>query len=116
LGGEAIDHVIRHLPRDIETFREMPNGAEYPAAHATAMGIWKRRIAVEEFLAGRSLSTREREGTQEGNRAALSTRIVSKPLVEAEEGLSLTDPDGPYRQGHLQPHPLRLASGACDQT
>jgi DNA (cytosine-5)-methyltransferase 1 len=55
------DHVIRHLPRDIETFREMPNGAEYPAAHATAMAIWKRRIAVEEFLAGRSLSTRERE-------------------------------------------------------
>lgn len=55
------DHVIRHLPRDIDTFREMPNGAEYPAAHATAMAIWQRRIVVEEFMKGRELSSRERE-------------------------------------------------------
>lgn len=55
------DHVIRHLPRDIDTFREMPNGAEYPAAHATAMAIWQRRVVVEGFLAGRSLSGRERD-------------------------------------------------------
>jgi len=51
------DHVIRHLPRDIDTFREMANGAEYPAAHATA--IWRRRVAVEEFLKERRLSARE---------------------------------------------------------
>jgi DNA (cytosine-5)-methyltransferase 1 len=55
------DHVIRHLPRDIDTFREMPGGAEYPAAHATAMAIWRRRVAVEEFLKGRSLSGNESE-------------------------------------------------------
>jgi DNA (cytosine-5)-methyltransferase 1 len=55
------DHVIRHLPRDIDTFREMPNGAEYPAAHATAVAIWRRRIVVEEFVAGRRLSPRERD-------------------------------------------------------
>ena len=55
------DHVIRHLPRDIDTFREMPNGAEYPAAHATAMAIWQRRVVVEEFVKGRSLSSRERD-------------------------------------------------------
>ena len=47
------DHVIRHLPRDIDTFREMANGAEYPAAHATAMTIWQRRVVVEEFMKGR---------------------------------------------------------------
>lgn len=55
------DHVIRHLPRDIDTFREMPNGAEYPAAHATAVAIWQRRIVVEEFMKGRRLSDGERE-------------------------------------------------------
>lgn len=55
------DHVIRHLPRDIDTFREMPNGAEYPAAHATAMAIWQRRVVVEEFVKGRRLSSRERD-------------------------------------------------------
>ena len=55
------DHVIRHLPRDADTFREMPNGAEYPKAHATAMGIWERRITVQEFLEGRRLSGPERE-------------------------------------------------------
>src|SRR5215475_14054107 len=37
------------------------NGGEYPAAHATAMAIWQRRIAVEEFVAGRSLTQREKE-------------------------------------------------------
>jgi len=55
------DHVIRHLPRDIDTFREMPNGGEYPAAHATAMAIWQRRVTVQEFLSGRRLSARDRD-------------------------------------------------------
>jgi DNA (cytosine-5)-methyltransferase 1 len=55
------DHVVRRLPRDIDTFREMPNGGEYPAAHATAMAIWRRQITVEEFVAGRSMTSREKE-------------------------------------------------------
>jgi DNA (cytosine-5)-methyltransferase 1 len=55
------DHVIRQLRRDIDTFREMPCGGEYPAAHATAMAILKRHIIVEEFVTGRTLSSRERD-------------------------------------------------------
>ncbi len=55
------DHVIRYLPRDIQTFSEMPNGAEYPAAHATAVSIWERRVTSEEKRAGRKLSKTERE-------------------------------------------------------
>jgi DNA (cytosine-5)-methyltransferase 1 len=39
----------------------MHNGAEYPAAHATAMGIWERRVTVREVLEGRRLSVPERE-------------------------------------------------------
>ncbi len=38
------DHVIRYLPRDGAIFREMPNGAEYPAAHATATRLWEEHI------------------------------------------------------------------------
>ncbi|WP_244475904.1 DNA cytosine methyltransferase [Methylobacterium sp. Leaf93] len=38
------DHVIRFLPRDTEIFRAMPNGAEYPAAHATAVRLYEERI------------------------------------------------------------------------
>ncbi|GAA4003910.1 hypothetical protein GCM10022211_14730 [Sphingomonas humi] len=36
------DHVIRSLPRDGPTFREMPHGAEYPEAFATAERIFNR--------------------------------------------------------------------------
>lgn len=36
------DHVIRFLPRDPLTFREMPEGAEYPAAHKVALLILAR--------------------------------------------------------------------------
>lgn len=54
------DHVIRHLPRDIQTFSEMPNGAEYPAAHATAVSIWERRVGLEQKRLGRALSKKER--------------------------------------------------------
>ncbi|MGP0059733.1 MAG: DNA cytosine methyltransferase [Beijerinckiaceae bacterium] len=60
------DHVIRNLPRDIETFRKMPNGGEYPAAHATALSIWQRRIAAEEFLNGCRLSARDRDELKKG--------------------------------------------------
>lgn len=55
------DHVIRYLPRDSDIFREMPNGGEYPAAHATATRLWKERIAELEQEAGQRLSEGERD-------------------------------------------------------
>ncbi|MGO9171918.1 MAG: DNA cytosine methyltransferase [Rhodomicrobium sp.] len=55
------DHVIRSLPRDAATFREMPHGAEYPAAHSTATAIWERRIREEEKRLGRPLSQSEKD-------------------------------------------------------
>jgi DNA (cytosine-5)-methyltransferase 1 len=55
------DHVIRSLPRDADTFREMPNGAEYPAAHTTALAIWERRITDAEAKRKTPLSKDERE-------------------------------------------------------
>lgn len=54
------DHVIRSLPRDADTFREMPNGAEYPAAHATAIAIWERRITELARQKKRSLTAAEK--------------------------------------------------------
>lgn len=39
------DHVIRYLPRDTFIFREMQSGAEYPAAHATAVRLFERSVA-----------------------------------------------------------------------
>ena len=38
------DHVIRSLPRDTDIFRAMQNGAEYPAAHATAVRLWEDEV------------------------------------------------------------------------
>jgi DNA (cytosine-5)-methyltransferase 1 len=55
------DHVIRCLPRDAQTFREMPNGAEYPEAHATATAIWDRKVKATEARTRRKLSAHERE-------------------------------------------------------
>jgi len=55
------DHVLRYLPRDADTFREMPNGAEYPAAHATAVRIWQRKVSEEEGRRRRTLSATEKE-------------------------------------------------------
>lgn len=55
------DHVIRCLPRDGQTFREMAHGSEYPAAHATAMAIWERRVRETEIRTRRRLSAQERE-------------------------------------------------------
>ena len=49
------DHVIRYLPRDTFIFREMPNGAEYPAAHATAVRLFEKAVA-DLNAAGRSVS------------------------------------------------------------
>jgi DNA (cytosine-5)-methyltransferase 1 len=39
----------------------MPNGSEYPAAHATAMLIWERRVREIEIHARRKLSADEGE-------------------------------------------------------
>jgi DNA (cytosine-5)-methyltransferase 1 len=55
------DHVIRCLPRDAQTFREMPNGAEYPKAHATATAIWERKVKAAESKKRRKLSAEELE-------------------------------------------------------
>lgn len=53
-----VDHVIRYLPRDTEIFRQMPNGGEYPAAHATALRLFE--AALEEMKAsGEKLSEAE---------------------------------------------------------
>jgi DNA (cytosine-5)-methyltransferase 1 len=41
----VLDHVIRCLPRDHQTFKEMRPGSEYPEAHATAERIAIRRAA-----------------------------------------------------------------------
>lgn len=62
------DHVIRSLPRDADTFREMPNGAEYPAAHATAMAIWERRV--------KELARQKKRAVTEAEKQALKKAIV----------------------------------------
>lgn len=54
------DHVIRYLPRDGAIFREMPNGAEYPAAHATATRLWEEHVRGLE-KAGRRLTNAEKQ-------------------------------------------------------
>jgi DNA (cytosine-5)-methyltransferase 1 len=56
-----VDHVIRYLPRDTDIFRQMPNGAEYPAAHATATRLWEERVEAEGRTRGRALSETERQ-------------------------------------------------------
>jgi DNA (cytosine-5)-methyltransferase 1 len=54
--GEGVyDHVIRALPRDVPIFRAMRAGAEYPEAHATALGLAAQAAARHGL----------REGTRE---------------------------------------------------
>ncbi|MEO7027294.1 MAG: DNA cytosine methyltransferase [Caulobacteraceae bacterium] len=53
------DHVIRYLPRDTFIFREMPHGAEYPAAHSTAVRLYEEHVS-KIFEAGNALSVSER--------------------------------------------------------
>ncbi len=55
-----VDHVIRYLPRDTQIFKEMPNGGEYPAAHATAELLFNRRVAEIERETGQPLSDEQR--------------------------------------------------------
>ncbi|GJE53070.1 hypothetical protein GOFOIKOB_6146 [Methylobacterium tardum] len=54
------DHVIRYLPRDTDIFRAMPNGAEYPAAHATAVRLYEEHIQNREQRGGRRLTAGEK--------------------------------------------------------
>lgn len=55
------DHVIRYLPRDTNIFREMPNGAEYPIAHATAVRLFEDEARRREQASGISMSESERQ-------------------------------------------------------
>jgi len=48
----VFDHVIRSLPRDGATFREMPHGAEYPEAFATAEKIFNRAAKRMKLTSG----------------------------------------------------------------
>ncbi len=59
--GGLSDHVIRYLPRDSAIFREMPNGGEYPAAHATAVRLWQDRIAQLKTETGRPIAQSDRD-------------------------------------------------------
>lgn len=63
-GDGLVDQVIRYLPRDTSIFREMPNGAEYPAAHATAVRLWEREIERLEREVGKRLGKAERDRLQ----------------------------------------------------
>src|SRR5262249_50684333 len=74
-GSGVWDHAIRCLPRDVPIFREMPNGAEYPVAHATAMLIWERSV--------REVETRARRKLPEGKRVALKRATVPPYPVES---------------------------------
>jgi len=62
------DHVIRYLPRDTDIFREMPNGAEYPKAHATAVRLWEEKV--------REIELRDGETMSEDARLALKGKMV----------------------------------------
>lgn len=44
-GEGVIDHLIRYLPRDGDIFEHMPEGAEYPEAHAVAERLFASKAA-----------------------------------------------------------------------
>lgn len=51
-GPDLDDHVIRALPRDGAIFAAMPEGAEYPAAHALAMGMFEAEAGRRNLVQG----------------------------------------------------------------
>lgn len=55
------DHVIRFLPRDTDIFRYMPLGGEYPAAHATAVNLWEKKIKKIERKLKKPMSQRDKK-------------------------------------------------------
>jgi DNA (cytosine-5)-methyltransferase 1 len=63
--GGLLDHVIRYLPRDADIFRDMPCGGEYPAAHATAVRLFEKRVSLVETQHKRRLTEAERQGLYE---------------------------------------------------
>jgi DNA (cytosine-5)-methyltransferase 1 len=54
------DHVIRYLPRDADIFRHMPHDGEYPAAHETAIKLWKQAVTKAERRSGAPLTEAQR--------------------------------------------------------
>ena len=50
--GEVFDHVIRYLPRDTQIFRHMPEGSEYPAAHAVATRLFEEAARNQGLTEG----------------------------------------------------------------
>jgi DNA (cytosine-5)-methyltransferase 1 len=62
------DHVIRYLPRDADIFRHMPAGGEYPAAHATAVKLWEKKV--------RQIERRTKKTVSEKDRKALYAKMV----------------------------------------
>jgi DNA (cytosine-5)-methyltransferase 1 len=51
--GEGVhDHVIRALPRDVPIFQAMRQGAEYPEAHDTALGLAATEAERRGFRCG----------------------------------------------------------------
>ncbi|MCS6921283.1 MAG: DNA cytosine methyltransferase [Elioraea sp.] len=51
-GAVLVDHVIRSLPRDGRIFAAMPEGAEYPAAHALALRMFEAEAAARGLRRG----------------------------------------------------------------
>lgn len=49
---EVLDHVTRRLPRDGRIFACMPEGAEYPVAHALAVKMFERATAKGRIKPG----------------------------------------------------------------
>lgn len=50
--GEVFDHVIRYLPRDTNIFAGMPEGSEYPAAHAVATKLFEAEAEAQGLREG----------------------------------------------------------------
>lgn len=53
--GSFSGHIIRHTPRDYETFRRMPHGGMYPEALEVANKIFHERIKAKETELGRPI-------------------------------------------------------------
>lgn len=54
-------HVVRSLPRDYDTFRQMQPGDQYPEAYQVAVQRFKKELAVQKLKEETTVSTDERE-------------------------------------------------------
>ncbi len=102
--GVIRGHVIRYLPRDYPIFRKMRPGDEYPAA-----------VQIAERLVDLEVARLKREGSPAGAKtreaqhddgSTLSSRQLSKPMVETDRQPSQSHSSGPPRQGFLHAHSL----------